>query len=125
MSRTQLFGVFALLLVSPASTLAQEHQHATSDEKLGTVHFATSCNAPAQKQFDRSVALLHSFQFSRAIDGFNSILKSDSSCAMAYWGIALSKWSNPFAAGLKAASQLQEGKLAAEQGLAANAKTDR
>ncbi len=125
MSRTQLYVVFALLLMAPGGTLAQEHQHSTDDEKLGTVHFATSCNAPAQKQFDRAVALLHSFQFSRAIDEFNATLRSDPSCAMAYWGIALSKWSNPFGAGLKATSQLQDGKLAAEQGLAAEAKTDR
>jgi len=125
MSRTQRFGTLALLLAVAGSTLAQEHEHAAASEKLGTVYFATSCNALAQKQFDRAVALLHSFQFSRAIDGFNSTLKSDSSCPMAYWGIALCKWSNPFAAGLKVASQLQEGKLAAEQGLSASAKTDR
>jgi hypothetical protein len=34
------------------------------------VHFATSCNEVAQEDFNRAVALLHSFQFSRAIEGF-------------------------------------------------------
>jgi hypothetical protein len=63
-------------------------------EKLGTVNFTSSCNAAAQQQFDRAVALLHSFQFNRAIDGFNTTLKTDSSCAIAYWGIALSHWGN-------------------------------
>jgi len=124
MSRLQLISALALLLAA-GNTVAQEHEHSASAEKLGTVHFTTSCDAAAQEQFDRAVALLHSFQFSRAIDGFNSTLKRESSCAMAYWGIALCKWSNPFAAGLKATSQLQEGKLAAEQGLAVGAKTDR
>src|SRR6476660_1989551 len=102
-----------------------QHRHGTGVEKLGTVHFATSCNPPAQKQFDRAVALLHSFEFSQAIDGFNSALKADSSCSVAYWGIALSQWSNPFAAGLKAGSQLEAGRRAAEQGLALEAKTER
>ena len=43
----------------------QEHQHKTG-EQLGAVHFATSCNDVAQKDINRSVALFHSFQFSRA-----------------------------------------------------------
>jgi hypothetical protein len=114
-----------LVILAAGGNLAQEHPHAAAGEKLGTVHFATSCNSSAQKQFDRGVALLHSFQFSRAIDGFNSTLKADSSCAIAYWGIALSQWSNPFAAGLKSASQMQDGRQAAERGQEIGAKTDR
>jgi hypothetical protein len=44
---------------------AQEHEQAAgAGEKLGEVHFSTSCNKAAQKEFDRAVALLHSFQFS-------------------------------------------------------------
>src|SRR5271169_1782878 len=107
--RARIFGVFVLILAA-GSSIAQEHQHASASEKLGTVHLATSCTPAAQVLFDRAVALLHSFQFSHAIDGFNSALKADSSCAMAGWGIALSYWSNPFASGLKATSQLQDGR---------------
>jgi tetratricopeptide (TPR) repeat protein len=124
MLRARIFGACVLILAA-GSSIAQEHQHTMAGEKLGTVRFATSCNGAAQKQFDRAVALLHSFQFSHAIDGFNTALKADSSCAMAYWGIALSHWSNPFAAGLKATSQLQDGWLAAERGQAIGAKTER
>jgi hypothetical protein len=117
-------GLWALALAT-GSTVAQEHQHGTRNEKLGTVHFATSCNSAAQKLFDHAVALLHSFEFSQAIGGFNDTLKADSSCGMAYWGIALSQWSNPFAAGLKATSQLEDGRKAVEQGLTTEAKTER
>lgn len=60
-------------------------------EKLGTVHFATSCNERAQKDFDRAVALLHSFQFSRAIDGFNAAIKDDPTCGIAYRGTPISE----------------------------------
>jgi len=125
MLRARIICSLWLVTLAAASNMAQEHPHAAAGEKLGTVHFTTSCNGPAQKQFDRGVALLHSFQFSRAIDGFNSTLKVDSTCAMAYWGIALSQWSNPFAAGLKSGSQMQDGQRAAEQGQAIVAKTDR
>lgn len=124
MSHTRIFGACVLIL-SAASSIADEHQHAMAVEKLGTVRFATSCNSAAQEQFDRAVALLHSFEFGHAIDGFKATLKADPSCAMAYWGIALSQWSNPFSAGLKVASQLRDGRRAAERGQAIRAPTER
>src|SRR6266849_3443568 len=81
-------SIAAMLLTLVASrSLAQEHQH-RSGEQLGVVHFATSCNAGAQKEFDRAVALLHSFQFSRAIEGFNAVLGEDATCGIAYWRIS-------------------------------------
>lgn len=123
-SRILLPGLCAVILAA-GIVRAQEHHLGAQNEKLGTVHFVTSCAPEAQKSFDRAVALLHSFQFSPAIDGFNAALKSDSSCSMAHWGIALSQWSNPFAAGLKAASQLEGGRQAAERGLAMQPKTER
>jgi hypothetical protein len=116
--------VAAILLTMVASCIAQEHQHAKG-EKLGVVHFATSCNAKAQNEFDRAVALLHSFQFSRAIEGFDAALKEDAACGIAYWGIALSDWSNPFAPGIKDQSQLQAGRESVERGEAMGAKTER
>jgi hypothetical protein len=112
-----------LMLITPAP--AQEHRHGAGTEKLGTVRFATTCNAPAQKEFNRAVALLHSFEFSRAIDGFHRTLQADLSCSMAYWGIALSQWGNPFADGLKAPSQLRDGQSAAAQAIALRAKSER
>jgi hypothetical protein len=104
---------------------AQEHQHATGDEKIGTVSFPTSCSAAAQPQLNRAVALLHSFEFGRAIDAFGATLKSDPSCAMAEWGIALSRWSNPFAPGIRPAAQLQPGREAVARAVKLGPKTDR
>jgi tetratricopeptide (TPR) repeat protein len=124
MLRARIFCACALTLAA-GNSIAQEHQHAVAGENLGTVHFATSCNPAAQEEFDHAVALLHSFQFSHAIDGFNSALKADPSCAMADWGIALSQWSNPFAPGLRVTSQLRKGREAAERGRAIGAKTER
>ena len=113
-----------LPLLATAHGMAQEHEH-SNGEKLGEVHFATSCNEAAQGKFNRAVALLHSFQFSRAIEGFNLVLTDDPTCAIAYWGIALSDWSNPFAPGIKNAGQLQLGRESAERGKNEGAKTDR
>jgi hypothetical protein len=116
--------VIALLVVSSAPGVTQQHEHGMA-ERLGEIHFTTSCNQMAQREFNRAVALLHSFQFSRAIEGFDVVLKDDPTCAMAYWGIALSEWSNPFAQGIKGAGQLQLGRQNAERGRNLGAKTER
>jgi hypothetical protein len=84
MVRVKFIAAILLTLVA-SSSRAQEHPHGNG-EKLGTVHFATSSNEVAQKEFDRAVALLHSFQFSRAVEGFNAVLAEDATCGIAYWG---------------------------------------
>lgn len=123
MTRVRLIAPILVTLWTSLGA-AQEHQHGVG-EKLGAVHFATSCNDAAQKEMNRAVALLHSFQFSRAIEGFNAVLAEDATCAIAYWGIALSDWSNPFAPGKKSKQQLQLGSQSAEQGKELGAKTER
>jgi hypothetical protein len=116
----------ALALLVAGPVLAQQHEHgASTDEKLGTVRFSTSCSAGAQPLFNRAVALLHSFEFARAIEGFNATLKADPSCAMAEWGIALSRWANPFAPGLRPPAQLQQGRDAVARARAIGTKTAR
>ncbi|HEX6966423.1 MAG TPA: hypothetical protein VF166_11525 [Gemmatimonadaceae bacterium] len=67
--------------------------------------------APA---FDRGVALLHSFEFGASARAFRSVLASDSTCAMAYWGLALGHWGNPMATGNRSAEQLAAGRRAAD-----------
>jgi tetratricopeptide (TPR) repeat protein len=121
-----LFIVFVIVpaLLSSTAGFAQA-DHSAASEKLGTVNFSTSCNAAAQSQFNRAVALMHSFQFAHAIEAFHATLTSDSSCSMAYWGIALSSWGNPFIPGLKPQAQLDQGFKAVTQARAANPKTAR
>jgi len=116
--------ILACVSILPTLVIAQEHTHLSS-ERLGTVHFPASCNQGAQREIDRAVALLHSFDFSRAIAGFNTALKQDPACGIAYWGIALSQWSNPFATGLKDKIQLQAGRSTVETGVTTGAKTER
>src|SRR5437762_3000508 len=112
----------AVLALTPFATYSQvqEHHHDTPTENLGTVHFANSCDPKVAPQFDRAVALLHSFEFGASIRAFNDVLATDSTCAMAYWGIALSRWTNPMAAGTRTPAQLQPGRQAAEAGFRAS-----
>src|ERR1043166_1240149 len=80
------------LLCCTSSGMAQSsegHQHPLP-EKLGTVVFPTSCAPAVQKQFERAVALLHSFAYSAAQDAFREVARADDKCAMAHWGIAMS-----------------------------------
>jgi tetratricopeptide (TPR) repeat protein len=105
---------------------APPHQHAAGGhEQLGTVDFATSCAAAAKPDFNRAVALLHSFEFGDAIKGFTAALGKDPSCAMAEWGIAMSRWGNPFGAAQRAAKPLEEGAAAVARGKALGPKTPR
>jgi hypothetical protein len=112
------------LILWAMGALAMEHHH-DADEKLGMVQFATSCNEGAQSDINHAVALLHSFQFSRAIEGFNAALARDERCAIAHWGIALSTWGNPFAPGLIDKRLLQLGQQSIERGEKLGAKTER
>jgi hypothetical protein len=101
-----------VLAGSPAA--AQDHHAAHTTEKLGNVHFPTSCATAVAPQMDRAVALLHSFEFGGSIRAFNDVLAVDSTCAMAHWGIALSRWTNPMAAVNRAPALLAEGRRAAD-----------
>ena len=77
---------------------AVQHHHAGGAEApvaagdLGSVHFPTSCAPAVQKPFETGVALLHSFQYEQAESAFTDVARGDASCAVAYWGEAMSLW---------------------------------
>jgi hypothetical protein len=54
------------------------------DEKLGKVSFPTSCDPKVQAEFERGVAMLHSYWFNYARKTFEGVLQKDPSCAIAY-----------------------------------------
>ena len=112
------------LMVISRAAVTQDHSRA-HNEKLGTVNFVTSCSAASQTEFIRAASLLHSFEFGPAIAGFEAALKADPSCAIAEWGIALARWANPFAVGIRSPQQVQQGLTAVERARAIGAKTPR
>ncbi len=74
----------ALVIGSPAA-----------EEQLGKVHFPVSCSPATQAQFDRAMALLHSFFYPETVKAFTAITQTEPGCAMAYWGLAMSIRQNP------------------------------
>jgi tetratricopeptide (TPR) repeat protein len=120
---TRITCVVTFILAIPSGVFAQHEQHVAGGQ-LGTVSFQTSCSPAVAADFNRAVALLHSFEFRDALTAFNAVLERDASCAIAYWGIALCQWGNPFA-GVKAGPLLERGRAAAEKGLATGRPTPR
>ena len=78
-----------LLFIFPSSLAAQETHSHSAPEKLGKVSFPISCAPTVQEQFDRGVALLHSFAYTSAENAFQGVAELDPQCAMAHWGIAM------------------------------------
>jgi tetratricopeptide (TPR) repeat protein len=113
-----------VLTCCPVLAYAQHEQHGGGAERLGTVNFETSCKAETRAEFNRAVALLHSFEYRPANEAFQKVLATDPSCAIAYWGIAMTHWSNPFA-GIKTGPLLERGREAADKGLATGSPTPR
>src|SRR5689334_1738284 len=103
----------------PAPSSAQDE----SDQRLGTVHFDTSCNDVAQRRFDRAMRYQHSFWYRESKELFEEVLKADPDCGIAYWGIALSLLNNPHAP--PPVANLPLGLAAVEKGKAVGAKTQR
>jgi tetratricopeptide (TPR) repeat protein len=102
-----------LLLDAGAAWCDETHHHELTEQQVGSVHFTTSCVKAVQADFQRGVALLHSFQYEQARTAFQEIVKQDPTCAMAHWGIAMSHyhglWENgDTAAGREAIRRAQQ-----------------
>ena len=94
------------------------------EEKLGEVNFPISCSAAAQVQFNRALAMLHSFFFPETVKAFTALARQEPSCAMAHWGIAISQRPNPLVAPFPA-EMMKSGWEAIEAARAAGARTQR
>jgi len=101
MTRTLVAWTLAIMLSAAAAGAWAHGENETPQgalpEKLGEVNFPISCNAAAQKEFNRAMALFHSFWFDPAKKSFSRVLELDPGCGMAYWGIAIMSMGNPFA----------------------------
>jgi len=108
----------AVALFFAATALAHE-----GGDKLGQVHFPVSCNQEAQKQFDRAVALLHSFWYAEGVKDFTAVTETDPACAMGFWGVAMSVWYPLWQPPSEA--MLRKGSDAVERAKAIGGKTER
>ncbi|MEN3353107.1 MAG: hypothetical protein V7640_1265 [Betaproteobacteria bacterium] len=98
MTKSTWFTLTAVIILLGGATgaLAHEAIGGKPPEQLGRVEFPVSCNAAAQQEFNRAMALFHSFWFEPAKKSFAKVLEQDSECGMAHWGIAIMSMGNPF-----------------------------
>src|SRR5437899_10280737 len=83
---------YGLVLLSSSSVfLFSAHSALAGDAAdVGQVHFPVSATAPAQENFNRAVAMLHSFWYEQFDDAFSKVSSDDPLCGMAYWGLSMS-----------------------------------
>jgi hypothetical protein len=113
-----------LCIVPLCLTLADEgHEHGPAGGKLGTVKFPTSCDQSVQKDFERAVAMLHSFWYDESEKAFTAVATKDPECAMAYWGVAMSLHHPLWAPA--GAAVLEKGSAAVTKARAAKKQTAR
>jgi tetratricopeptide (TPR) repeat protein len=94
MSRTvHLYGA-ALLLAAPLAFAHSETARLNPGDlrPAGRIDFPVSCAPATQAEFNRGVALLHSFFYEEARNVFTRLAAQDPDCAMAQWGIAQTWW---------------------------------
>src|SRR5256884_4950972 len=95
-----------LAFAVPLATQRPE-EHGGHAEQLGRVRFTTTCRGAARSGVEHGVAYLHSFWYEKAADAFRAAAAADSSCAMAFWGQAMSLlhplWTPPSSAEAQAA----------------------
>ena len=88
------------LALLPCASAQEMHNH-PAPEKLGRVSFPISCAPSVQQEFNRGVALLHSFAYTAAENTFQNVADQDPKCAMAHWGMAMTYfhqlWEPPLA----------------------------
>jgi len=112
--------VTILAFLSAPAGVAQEK----TVEQLGKVTFPTSCDPKVQAQFERGVAMLHSYWFTEAGKVFDAVAKQDPNCVMAYWGYAVNLLGNSLV-GPPPAKDAQAAWEALERARAVGAKTQR
>jgi hypothetical protein len=120
MSRFTLYRVAGLAAWLFGTLVIESH---AAEEQLGKVHFPVSCSPAAQAQFDRAIAMLHSFFYPETVKAFTAITQTEPGCAMAYWGLAMSIRQNPLIP--VNIETLKPGAEAIEKAKAASAPTQR
>lgn len=87
---------------------------------LGTVDFPTSCSEEVQPELERGLALLHHMMYEQARDVFGEAAAEEEGCAMAHWGLAMSRFQP-----LWGSAQVEEGRGPAERAVRLEPPTER
>jgi tetratricopeptide (TPR) repeat protein len=119
---TRISGMAAALIAASFS-FAHEHGTEPAPEKLGSVAFETSCSPKVAADFNRGVALIHSFWHDEAHRSFDKVVAADPECAMAYWGQAMASFH--LYSSTPSDNDLKDGRAALARAATARKKTPR
>jgi tetratricopeptide (TPR) repeat protein len=122
--RYAIAWTLALATLVPAFARAQQPTHQHEHGNVGTVNFQVSCAPAVQADFNHAVALLHHMMYTEARAQFETIASRDPQCAMAHWGVAMSRF-QPLWPGRPGLEQRQRGWAAVEQARALQPRTER
>ncbi|MDB4961849.1 MAG: hypothetical protein JWP01_1848 [Myxococcales bacterium] len=108
-------------VATPAKSTTATDGPAVGDlRKVGRVDFKISCDGQ-QAQFDRAMALLHSFFYGESRRLFTELTTKDPDCSIAHWGVAMTYyhplWAPP------TPEELASGRAAIEKAKAAPKKS--
>jgi hypothetical protein len=122
-----LLAAIVLSTGAAAQTSQDGHKPAGPNlERLGKVEFKVECNAAVQPDFNRAMALYHSFAWRPATQAFEAIAKADPACGMAHWGRAMVILDNPFVwPGSLSPAKLKDVAAALDAARAAGLKSQR
>ena len=91
--RALLLAIVVSILPLTRALQAQEHHHDAGmrpPADIGRVAFPISCTPASRREFERGMALLHSFWYEEAGKAFQAAAVADMTCGMAHWGHAMS-----------------------------------
>ena len=130
LQRNILAALAPLMLAVPTVSLADPDERTGNalelcdpGGKFGSVHFAISGSPAVQADFNRAVALLHSFQYEDAEKAFGALAQANPGMGMASWGIAMCNYHPIW--GPTTRGDFERGRAAAARAATVNAPTER
>src|SRR6476646_690340 len=124
--RRLCLSVLILVVIGSVAAANAENSNAPEPGDLravGKVEFPISSDTAVRPEFERGVALLHSFFYEEARRIFTAAAEKDPNCAMAQWGIAMTWWHPIWTP--PTPDEMSAGKAAAAKAMAMTAGTDR
>ncbi|MDX1498732.1 MAG: hypothetical protein R3176_02470, partial [Woeseiaceae bacterium] len=119
MTRNCITGVLTALLLFGGGAAAEQDLAA----RYGHADMNISCDSAARQPFTRGLLQLHSFAWADARASFAEAARADADCAMAYWGLAMTRYDSLHEAPTPAEVAAAEADLA--RALAAPTRTER
>jgi hypothetical protein len=91
------FAALVIISVALGAMFGVVIRDTNQREARGLVCFEVSCGSKIQGLFNDATALLHSLRYADSERAYEAISTLEADCAMAYWGVAMSRLKRPVA----------------------------